>query len=170
MRKGSVCARRLVLLAILVCGCASRRQPVPAARDLVIPPLRYDLIRDQPISVQVSDRRPKPDDYSLELVDTVRQAVSDALQRAEVRLDAASARVLEIRIDQFQADLRMTEWKGCVTLSATVKAGAQPEESRAEQCVTAHNTDGERTGDQAVAQALQDALGLLLHQIDRMGR
>jgi hypothetical protein len=157
-------------MAILVCGCASRRQPVPAARDLVIPPLKYDLIRDQPISVQVADRRPKPDEYSLELVDTVRQAISDALQRAEVRLDASSKRVLEVRIDQFQSDLRMTEWKGCVTLSATVKIAPQPEESRAEQCVTAPDTNGVRSGDQAVAQALQDALGLLLHQIDRLGR
>ncbi len=157
------------IVALSLPGCASGRHAVPEARELSLPPLKYDLIREQRIAVHIRDLRPESE-FSSQLVETLEQAISGSLKQAEVPVDPTATDVLEVRVEQYGATLRLGEWKGCARLSAALRAQGKVEESSAEQCVTETNADGVNSGDRATGRALGDALVLLLHQVDRQGR
>jgi hypothetical protein len=159
----------MTIVAVLAMGCAGERHAVPPVGTLVTPDVRYDLLRGKRINVRVVDERSNPE-LSEALVATIEDAVTSSLRHADIPLDETSSDLLEIRIRGFHTELAMGEWKGCAALSSTLKVGEKPEVMAFEQCVTKLDTAGPRSGDQAAAKALEDALALLLHQVDRMGR
>jgi len=159
----------VAIVAVLAMGCASERQRVPPVGTLVTPELRYDLLRGKRINVRVVDERSNPE-LSEGLIATIEDAVASSYRHAEIPVDERSSDLLEIRIRAFHTELNKGEWKGCAALSSTLKVSERPEVMAFEQCVTKLDTAGPKSGDQAAAKALEDALALLLHQVDRMGR
>ncbi len=167
MRRASLCVGLLVFG--LLDGCAGERHAVPPAGSLTTPELGYDLLRGKQLAVKVVDQRSSPD-FSDALVGTIQETVADALRRGSVVVDDRAANTLEIRVRGFHSELSRGEWKGCAALSTTLQLGERPEVTAFEQCVNRLDTDGTRSGDEAAAKALEDALALLLHHVDRMGR
>jgi hypothetical protein len=169
MRKSSLGSWLLAIAVVLGVGCAGERHAVPPAGTLVTPDVKYDLLRGKRIAVRVLDQRSNQE-LSDALVATVEDAVSSSLRHAGIILDETSSEFLEVRIREFHTELALGEWKGCAALASTLSVADKPEVRAFEQCVTKLDTDGVKSGDQAVAKALEDALALLLHQVDRMGR
>jgi hypothetical protein len=157
------------IVAVLAMGCAGERNAVPPVGTLVTPELHYDLLHGKRINVRVVDERANPE-LSEALVATVEDAVASSLRDAEIPVDETASDVLEIRIRAFHTELLRGEWKGCAALASTLKVGEKPEVMDFEQCVTKPDNAGQKSGDQAVAKALEDTVALLLHHVDRMGR
>ena len=169
MRHASSRSWLAAIVVVVAMGCASERHAVPPVGTLVTPELRYDLLRGKRINVRVVDERSNRE-FSEGLIATIEDAVASSLRHAEIPVDETSSDLLEIRIRAFSTELNLGEWKGCAALSSTLKVGEKPEVMAFEQCVTKLDTAGPKSGDQAAAKALEDALALLLHQVDRMGR